>query len=191
VRHIASIVKDGAVQYALVDEDTGEMTQFAHILVPDHFGLEQSALLGSNLVQAIGLNGRGHKRGGALRHPDPMSPQLELDTPPAPAPKKKGKGGRPKGGNLPGRYYVSVDDIGAVLREHDPDRHGMQIGDIATHVARAPEHKPWVIKSISNRVTNEKGKLRDGRATPFRFRTVRDGKVDRLFLSLAPDPVTE
>lgn len=77
MRQVVSMVKDGRVQYALVDEETDELTEFAQILVPEHFGLSETAHLGLNLIEAIGLNGRVRK-GGAGRKALPPRDQPSL-----------------------------------------------------------------------------------------------------------------
>jgi hypothetical protein len=59
VRQIVSLIKDNQAHYALVDEDDGSLVPFADLLIPDpdRFGLHESAVLGTNLINALGLNG--------------------------------------------------------------------------------------------------------------------------------------
>lgn len=60
MRQVVSLIKDDQVHYAVVDDDAGEMIPFASIMLPDpdRFGLHEAALLGTNLIDAIGLNGK-------------------------------------------------------------------------------------------------------------------------------------
>jgi hypothetical protein len=60
MKHMVSLVKDGRVSYAVVDDDSGQMVPFAEVLLPfpDSFGLEEAAVLGANLADAVGLNGK-------------------------------------------------------------------------------------------------------------------------------------
>lgn len=69
MRQVVSLVKDDQVHYAVVDDDAGEMIPFAQILLPepDRFGLHEAAVLGTNLIDAIGLNGRRSKVAGGSR----------------------------------------------------------------------------------------------------------------------------
>jgi hypothetical protein len=55
MRQVASVVKDGKVQYFVADTEEGELTEFATIAVPESWGAQQSIMLGFNLIAAIGL----------------------------------------------------------------------------------------------------------------------------------------
>ena len=169
MRHIASLRDGDVVKYALVDEETGELTQFAQLQVPANFDFHQSALLGTNLASVLGLDGK-------------RPPQPGVDAS-APTSKKRGKGGRPVGGNLPGRYFISIDMIGEVLREHDPHRTGMTASDIATHLAKRPQDRDWVIKGISNRYNSERERVSKGGTSRLAWRVVQEGnKLSRAYL---------
>ena len=94
MRQIVSLVKDNAVHYALVDDESGQMVPFADLLIPDpdRFGLHESALLGTNLVQVLGLNGTKRPKARVLRvgdGPAVQQEQLELEAAPAPETPKR------------------------------------------------------------------------------------------------------
>ena len=60
MRQVVSLVKDDQVHYGLIDDVDGTLVPFAQILLPDPdgFGLHEAAVLGTNLIEAIGFNGR-------------------------------------------------------------------------------------------------------------------------------------
>lgn len=64
MRQVVSLVKDGQVQFALVDDGNGELIEFAQVLLPhpERFGIHEAALLGTNLIGAIGLDGKPIRR---------------------------------------------------------------------------------------------------------------------------------
>ena len=69
MRQIVSLIKDDQAHFAYTDGD--DLVQFAQLLVPDpmRFGLHEAALVGTNLVELLGLN--GHKR-ATVKVPPPL-----------------------------------------------------------------------------------------------------------------------
>lgn len=183
MRHIASIVKDGQVSYALVDEDSGTITQFAQILVPEHWDLHSSAVLGHNLVEVIGLNGR--KVRSPKRQPPAVGQQslLELDaahdepqvTHYEPEPKAKQRTGRGRG--APGHkrakpdpankvgYYIGLERVVSIINEY-PE--GIMARQIAERIWRLDgndgETPRWVTRSVENRLAQAQASARSGSA---------------------------
>jgi hypothetical protein len=189
MKHIASIVKDGQVSYALVDEDSGTVTQFAQILVPEHFDLHSSAMLGHNLVEVIGLNG---KRVRSPKRQPPAVGQtslLELDAvhdepqvthfEPEPKP-AKGKGA---GRGAPGRkraapdpanavgYYISLERVVEVINQYPDGIMSRQIADRIWRLDGNPGDvaPKWVTRSVENRVSGVQIEAKKGKKDlPFR-----------------------
>lgn len=93
MRQVVSLVKDGHVNFALVDDEEGELVPFAEVLLPypDRFGLHESALLGTNLINAIGLNGKPSKsaRARAIQSPPPALSPAPTERPETDAEKKR------------------------------------------------------------------------------------------------------
>ena len=83
MRQVASVVKDGKVRYFIADAEEGELSEFATIAVPEHFGAEQAIKLGFNLIAAVGLN--GHTRPRSVPQPQQPSRSI-LENIPAPVP---------------------------------------------------------------------------------------------------------
>lgn len=63
MRQLIALVQDGHVEYAHFDEDTDQLVQFARIMVPANFDLATAAVLGSNLIAVLDLNGRAKGKG--------------------------------------------------------------------------------------------------------------------------------
>lgn len=84
MRQVASVVKDGRVQYFIADTDEGTISEFATIVVPETFGGEASIKLGFNLIAAVGLNGHANGKPRKAREVGPAPraiavAQSELD----------------------------------------------------------------------------------------------------------------
>lgn len=188
MKHIASIVKDGQVSYALVDEASGTVTQFAQILVPEHFDLHSSAMLGHNLVEVIGLNGR------KVRSPKRQTPQavgqtslLELDTtqdepevthsePEPESAKGRGRGApgrkraKPDPANAVG-YYISLERVVEVIDQYPEGITAKEIADRLWRLDGNPgDASPrWVTRSVENRLSSAQANAKAGKAPlPFR-----------------------
>lgn len=178
MRHIASVVVNGMAQYALVDEETGELTQFAQILVPEGWDLHSSALLGTNLVQAIGLNGKRPKGRSAKALPaGPPSAQLdfgselgaasEVHSPPSTKQKRK----LPEKRDMKVQWYLPADMVWEVIRDY-PD--GITARQIAERIWRAKgdgseELPEWVRRTVENRIATATADAKAGRfPLPFR-----------------------
>lgn len=73
MKQLASVVKDGRVDYFIADTDGGSVEEFATIKVPTAFGGLEAVALGCNLARAVGLN--GYARGAAPRE---VAAQAEL-----------------------------------------------------------------------------------------------------------------
>jgi hypothetical protein len=169
MRQIIALVSDGKVKYAVADDDTGELTEFAQVLVPERFGMTEAAALGVNLQNVIGLNSRK-----PLKRPEPSQPQLmaaEIEA----AVDAKRKPGRPKGrarsgvhlppgtrtkaGYKSGGRYITEDEVVAVVNAHPA---GISIPDIAKELTRPGEEYSWVRTSVNNRITGLRAKAERG-----------------------------
>lgn len=204
MKHIASLVKDGRVHYAVVDEDTGQLVPFAEILLPfpDSFGLAESAVLGSNLVDAVGLNGkRPSGRSGRQALPPRDQPRLALEStdgaeghvPPAhssPEPERKPKRrqGRPST-----RAYIPMEMVMEIVREHPEGIGCRDIADEALRRLGVPQYigEHWAQVAVSNRFTNARGYAeRHGSALPFRTSEVpkisRNGPTNLMLTRYHP-----
>ena len=174
MKHIASLVRDGMVQYALVDEDTGELTQFAQVLVPEGWDLHSSAVLGHNLVQVTGLNGRPAKaKASKALPPSPPSAQLAFDDdvpsqPDSSAPKGRGKGtgsrAKAKAEHRVQRY-IPGEEVWAIIDQY-PD--GITARAIAERLWRltgdGSEVTPhWVKRTVENRIASAMADAKAGR----------------------------
>lgn len=197
MRQIVSLVKDNQVHYALVDTDSGEMIPFADLLIPDpdRFGLHESALLGTNLIDVLGLNGAKRPRAadvhvGSLTPThkaasEPEVPALASAAPESAAERKKRldrerwharkdsqrKAGPSKGGV---QRYISMDEVVAVVNQY-PE--GIRTRDVATRIWRLTdgrdtdtEHPGWLYQSVSNRIVKAKDDFkRHGTPMPVRI----------------------
>jgi len=200
VRQIVSLVKDGRVQYALVDEDTGELTEFAQVLVPDSFGLNESAHLGMNLIEATGLNGRVRRAAPKQALPPVDQPELTPAEQPErretarerrnrlarekyhtrqgrrPADVERYPSGRAKANPANAvEFYIPKEDVLGVVNRH-PE--GIHSGDIARGLwdkfGHAGEDVPrWVRRTVENRLSYWKIALKD-RSEPLPFRTSQE-----------------
>jgi len=163
MRQIVSLIKDNQAHFALVDEDDGSLIPFADLLIPDpdHFGLQESALLGTNLISALGLNGTkrpkikiprvGDLPAAAADHAD--DEQLALIAPPREtererrnriareryAASKRGSTGPGRGnpGQAHGKggatRYITVDEMVAIINQY-PE--GITTAQIAERIWR-------------------------------------------------------
>jgi hypothetical protein len=102
MRQVVSLIKDDQVHYAVVDDDAGEMIPFASIMLPDpdRFGLHEAAVLGTNLITAIGLNGRWSKTGAAKQRALPAATPLVIHETEGPGDMRKPQP-KPKADGLP------------------------------------------------------------------------------------------
>jgi hypothetical protein len=183
MKHIASLVKDGRVAYALVDDETGQLVPFAEIVLPhpEHFGLVESALLGTNLVEVIGLNGRsaGRPKRVTTALPPKDQPQLELDAPtPEPEPERR----RPPQGRKASapRPYIPVEDVLAVINRHPEGIMVAQIADELLDAQGYPDHgRQWATVAVSNRLLNVETRWKEGKAElPYRREMVPFVRAD-------------
>lgn len=179
MRQIVSLIKDNQVHYALVDDDSGELIPFADLLLPDpdRFGLHDAAVLGTNLIAALQLNGQRPK---AKAVSEPEQPALSAPPPPnetarerrnrqareyyaarraAGMPPNKGGGRRSvastsgvakrKGGT---EFYVTEDEVVAIANEY-PE--GIRLTEVADRVWRQRGGEgatpKWLYQGVNNR----------------------------------------
>jgi hypothetical protein len=195
MRQVVSLVAEGQVQYALVDDDSGEFTPFAIIELPhpEHFGLHEAAVLGTNLIQAIGLNGA--KRPKSLANVSPT--QRQAPEPEALPPVRESARDRrnriaresyhankhksdrahrstkdtSKGGGA--QRYVELDEVMAIVNQY-PE--GIRLTEVVERLWRETDGKGtdadypgWFYTSCSNRLTAARVRLRkSGIPLPFR-----------------------
>jgi hypothetical protein len=147
MRHIASWRDGDTVQYAIVDEETGELNQFARIQVPEHFDFEASALLGTNLASVLGLDRNGTKP----RAKPVVAPPTAVAQPKAQAPRQRQPGRRANPGREPGegRRYITDDEVLAAIAAHPDGASGAMITETVWGEADYPA---WLRKSIDNRI---------------------------------------
>lgn len=206
MRQIVSLIKDNQAHYALVDDEDGSLIPFADLLIPDpdRFGLHESALLGTNLITALGLNGTKRPKATTIslasvppthRQPEPEPEAL----PAAPhgetahqrrlrkqreayhATKRTGK----TGNNA--QRYISIDEVIAVVNQY-PE--GIRLRDVVERLWRSNEgqgtderYPNWYYTSVSNRLTAARVKLQN-KGVPLPFREEdrqepdKDGKLN-------------
>jgi len=190
MRQLVSLVKDGRVQYALVDEETDELTEFAQILVPEHFDLTASAHLGLNLINAIGLNGRKptKRKVEAIEMPEPPAIEAPYERAESTyerrlrkqreayaAKREKAKRGtvdrypsgraRPDPSNKVGRY-LSEEEVLAVIADYPEGIRSIGIAErIWRKTGDGGEMPRWVLRSVENRLSGIKIRARD-KGTP-------------------------
>lgn len=167
MRQIVSLIKDNQAHYALVDDEDGSLIPFADVLIPDpdRFGLHESAVLGTNLISALGLNGTKRPKTTMVtlanvpptqRQPEPGPEAL----PPAPPRNetardrrnriaresyhrnKQGQGqgpgrGRPANrANHNAQRYIAMDEVQAVIDQY-PE--GIRLRDVVERIWRTNE----------------------------------------------------
>jgi len=169
MKQIIALVSDGKVKYGLVDDHDGSLTEFAQVKVPEHFGLTDAALLGTNLVAALGLNGPKPK---APKHqtgfPKPTDLAAEVEA--AVQTKRKGsgknqasRGSKAKAGYTVGGRYVTEAEIVAVINAH-PE--GISIPEIAQAVQQPRDEYEWMRVSVNNRIVGMRARAKRGEAIP-------------------------
>lgn len=200
MRQIVSLIKDNQAHFALVDDDSGDMIPFADLLIPDpdRFGLHESAILGTNLISVLGLNGskRGKvhipRVGDVLpgQGPDMAEPEALPAAPPKNETAKQRRnrlarehyarqrdqakaksGARNQRG--PSQRYVSIDELLAVVAQY-PE--GIRLTDAVQRLWRQTDGKGtdsdypnWFYTACSNRLTKARQDLHDkGIPLPFR-----------------------
>jgi hypothetical protein len=162
MKHIASLREGDMVQYALVDDETGELAEFARLQVPDDFTFEASALLGTNLVAVLGLNGASQKRGPG------RPPGAQNKTTPTPEPRKP-----------PGRKtatpFISREMVLDIVSQHPEGIAITEIANEATDRLGVPEGADisWAVKAVSNRLTAMEVTYGNrSEVLPYRFETI-------------------
>lgn len=195
MRQIVSLIKDNQAHYALVDEDDGSIIPFADLLIPDpdRFGLHESAVLGTNLIQALGLNGAKRPKTAAIslanippthRQPE-AEPQALSPAPPNETARERrlrkqreayhaNKANRkvPDRGKGGANRYVTIDEVLAVINQY-PE--GIRVRDVAQRIWRTTDGQDgspmpgWFYTSVSNRLTAARVRLKSkGIPLPFR-----------------------
>ena len=197
MRQIVSLIKDNQAHFALVDDESGDMIPFADLLIPDpeRFGLHESAVLGTNLISALGLNGSKRPKAHIPRVGDivpGLGPDQEVETAALPPAKhetakqrrnrlarekyerdKQKAQRRPDTSKGGAQRYVSIDEILAVVANY-PE--GIRVRDLAERLWRQTdgkgtdtEYPGWFYTAISNRFTKARLDLKDkGIPLPFR-----------------------
>lgn len=201
MRQIVSLVKDNQAHYALVDDEDGSLIPFADLLIPDpdRFGLTESALLGTNLITALGLNGTKRPRAQtiSLANVPPTHREVPdpVELPPAPAHEtarqrrnriareayhRKHGGEASRGRGIPvdrsqtkAQRYVPIEEVMAIVNEHPQ---GIRVRDVAERIWRTTDGRGsdkdmpgWVYTAVSNRLTHARLDLRD-KNIPLPFR---------------------
>lgn len=164
MRQVVSLVKDGRVSFALVDDESGDMVMFAEVVLPnpDHFGLAEAAALGSNLIAAVGLN--GHKRAGRPKALPPAQPTLEEASviPPEspPSPPRQERRGVPTPAERP---YISLEMVIDIVNRHPDGITPARIADVALGRLGWSGPKPkWARVAVTNRLLAEEARLKAG-----------------------------
>ena len=195
MRQIVSLIKDNQAHYALVDEDDGSIIPFADLLIPDpsRFGLHESAVLGTNLIQALGLNGAKRPKAAAISlaniPPTHRQPEAEPQALPVAPPNETTRERRlrkqretyhankdkpkDKSKSNNAERYITIDEVVAVINQH-PE--GIRLRDVVERIWRANEgqgsdepYPHWYYTAVSNRLVGVRAKLHDkGVALPFR-----------------------
>jgi hypothetical protein len=186
MRQIVSLVKDSEVHYALVDDEDGSLIPFADVLIPDpeRFGLHEAAVLGTNLVSALRLNG--------AKRPKASTELVELPAGAASKPRETARERRNRlarekyhqhktGGSAPkkskgtntSQRYITLDEVLAVVNQH-PE--GIRVPDVVEIIWRSTDgqgtdepYPHWFYTSVMNRLNQARIKLREkGVPLPFR-----------------------
>ena len=185
MRQIVSLIKDNQVHYALVDDDSGELIPFADVLLPDpdRFGLHEAAVLGTNLINTLGLNGR---------RPRKVAEVIAAETPALPAAPtetrlerrrrldRERKATRLKDTSKGGaERYITMDEVLAVVNQY-PE--GITTAQIAERIWRQDGNEgtvpSWVKMAIGNRQTTTEVALK-ARGTPLPYRIEYRAKIGK------------
>jgi hypothetical protein len=171
MKQVVSLIAGDRVQYALVDDADGSLIPFADILIPDpeRFGLHDAALLGTNLIEALGLNGHASR---PTRSVEARNEPAALPTAPKTAVTPQRRRRAPSG--------ITMDAVLAVIDQY-PD--GITQQEIAEAlVDRAPTKGER--KAVDNRVGMAVYNHRhEGRPLPFRVENRTEGRYTRRYLS--------
>lgn len=187
MRQVFALVTEEQVQFALLDDDEGELTQFAQIKTPIQFGLAEAALLGTNLIEALGLNSRRPK-------PKPKFPDTQAEAEAAVAAKRKSEAaaeasdsgltqkGTPRQRARPNpkhpiERYIPLDDVLAVIAKH-PE--GIAVTGIAQELMKDESEYPQVRISVANRVAAARdARRKSGKPLPWRETKMRDETIGK------------
>jgi hypothetical protein len=171
MKQVVSLIAGDRVQYALVDDADGSLIPFADILIPnpERFGLHDAALLGTNLIEALGLN--GHRK-PAVRAQEPRNEPAALPAAPKTAVTPQRRRRAPSG--------ITMERVLAVIAQY-PD--GITSHEIAEALVDGAPSKSEA-KAVDNRVGmaiyNHKHL---GRPLPFRVANRAEGRYTRRYLS--------
>lgn len=217
MRQVIALVQDGHVQYGLVEDDRGELVQFAEVLLPDKFGLTDAAMLGVNLINTLGLEG---KAGKALIDKFVASVPVESaqrvveqapELPPATGKQRKTQAQRtarqalvdkgmtirgtprkraaPKPNRPRTERYISLDEVVAVINRHGEGISASAIADeLEPGISRLPRANNWAVHAVENRITVAKDRWAK-RREPMPFRMVYRGNVRFLYPLRAEQPL--
>jgi hypothetical protein len=208
MRQIVSLVKDERVQFALVDTEAGTMSMFAEVHVPPTFGINEAVTLGTNLIEALGLNGA-----------QPVSGGDSVESPPETARQRRNRLARekyhrdrtrtPPRKRLPpmseetrarmstrtskasGARYIPDDELLGVLAEY-PE--GLRTRDLSTRMWRLAEGQGsdgvaphWFHRAVENRVNRWLRDERDG-GRPSPIATQFDDAGRRFLVTAGQQP---
>jgi len=160
MKQIIALLANGTVKYAIYDDGSEELTQFAEVLAPSTFGLEEAATLGINLATVVGL----HKAKPLMKAPETAPRVNEPPALPSAGP-GKGRGrptnaalradGRPRQRAFPApKYsggYIPADMVIGIINEHPEGITIPEIGEIIHQ--RTGEGYEWSRISTNNRLT--------------------------------------
>ena len=171
MRQVISLIKDDQVHYALVDDEDGTLVPFAsiHLPDPDRFGLQEAALLGTNLIEAIGLNGKRPKQ-RALPAAGPVVVHEHTGDDDMRKPPSKSRSPR---------RVIKFDDVVAIINEHPDGLTCRQIAErLWRHLDRQGDVEQWMVKGVENRI-NTAAKWPD---PPFRTTYRAEGNFKRRYM---------
>lgn len=166
MRQVVCLLADEHARFALVDDDEGELVEFAQLRVPEGFGLRDAALLGTNIIASLGLDRKAGRK--AISPPPPR--------PAEPAVPKKGltNRGTPRKRAVSKRTdtprYISMEEVVAVVNAH-PE--GIKSAEVAKIVE--PGGPKWARMAVVNRITVARERLRT-HGTPMPLRTETRGR---------------
>lgn len=195
MRQVVSLIKDNQAHFALVDDEDGSMIPFADVLIPDpeRFGLHESAMLGTNLINVLGLNGtkrpkaqnislanvppthRGAPEPEALPAAPPTETaqqrKLRLDRERWHARKDKVRArprAAPKPKGMGAGRYVELDEVLAIIAQF-PE--GLRQKELAAILWRTTDGKgtddesapKWMYQAVGNRLLNEEHRAKKGK----------------------------
>ena len=208
MRQVVSLIKDNQAHFALVDDESGELIPFADLLIPDpdRFGLHESALLGTNLIDVLGLNGTKRPKAPTVSLANVPPTHREVPEPEALGPvsetpyerklrmereRKRAERARKSDRPLPkaqtkggAQWYVTPESITAIVNEY-PE--GIRVNAVADRIWREAgnqdDYPGWIYTAVMNRLLGFRARAKDkGIPMPFteedRPIPTKDGKMN-------------